>query len=447
MTSHRAALQAWLEAVPFRREAVAHLMAAQEAVYLVGGSVRDALLGRHGYDLDVVTEGSAMALGRRLADALRGAFFVMDREHDVARVVVRQGEAHYHVDLAGLRAKEIEGDLRARDFTINAMAVPLRPGLGELLDPTGGLDDLRRRVLRAAYEGAFRDDPVRIIRGVRMAGAFGLHWQPETEALALATVEALRGVSPERLRDELFNILALPSAASALEHPVGQRTLPLILPLDPLDLEGALEPVRLLEQALAGAVWVGAPYGEALEGYLRQTLSVGRERRQLLKLAALHLGCGAAAPQKAEETARHLRLSRREGIHLRLALQALDDPLWRAESEPEPLSIYRYYRQVGEAGVSGALLALWAWPKGSTGERMARRAHRIIAAWFTQKGTLVEPAPLLSGQEIVRRFGLTPGPQIGALLEALREAQAAGQVHDRAEAWHYLKRLIEKGLS
>ncbi|MBC7255649.1 MAG: CCA tRNA nucleotidyltransferase, partial [Chloroflexi bacterium] len=158
MTSHRAALQAWLEAMPFRREAVAHLMAAQEAVYLVGGSVRDALLGRHGYDLDVVIEGSAIALGRRLADALRGAFFVMDREHDVARVVVRQGEAYYHVDLAGLRAKEIEGDLRARDFTINAMAVPLRAGLGELLDPTGGLDDLRRKVLRAAYEGAFRDD-------------------------------------------------------------------------------------------------------------------------------------------------------------------------------------------------------------------------------------------------------------------------------------------------
>ncbi|MBC7315599.1 MAG: hypothetical protein H5T70_04180, partial [Chloroflexi bacterium] len=309
------------------------------------------------------------------------------------------------------------------------------------------LDDLRRKVLRAAYEGAFRDDPVRIIRGVRMAGAFGLHWQPETEALALATVEALRGVSAERLRDELFNILALPSAASALEHPVGQRTLPLILPLDPLDLEGALEPVRLLDQALAGAVWAGTPYGEALEGYLRQTLSVGRERRQLLKLAALHLGCGASAPQKVEETARYLRLSRREEIDLRLTLQALADPLWRAEDEPGPLAIYRYYRQVGEAGVGGALLAAWALPKGAQGERLMRRAHRLISAWFTQKGTLIEPAPFLSGQEIVRRFGLTPGPQVGALLEALREAQVAGQVRDRAEAQRYLERLIEKGLS
>ncbi len=444
MTSHREALLAWLEAVPFRRQAAERLIAAEETVYLVGGSVRDALLGRYGYDLDVVTEGSAVALGRWLADALGGAFFVMDRAHDVARVVVRQGGAYYHVDLAGLRAKDIEGDLRARDFTINAMAVALRPGLGELLDPTGGLEDLRRGILRAAYARAFADDPLRIVRGVRLAGAFGLRWQPETEGLALAMCEALKGVSAERLRDELFNILGLPSAALALGHPVGRQVLPLILPLEAPHLEVALERMRLLEQALAEVEKVDVPYRAALEEYLRQALAVGRERRQLLKLAALHLGYGAAAPQKAEESARRLRLSRREGIHLRLALQALHDPLWQGAGEPEPLAIYRYYRHAGEAGVSGALLALWAQPEQARDER---RAHALLRAWFTQKEALIEPTPLVSGQEIAQTLGLPPGPQVGALLDALREAQASGQVRDRAEARRYLERLIEKGAS
>lgn len=438
MIPHREALRAWLEAVPFRRR-VAECLIHEGGTYLVGGSVRDALLGRQGYDLDVVVEGSAIALGRRLADALGGAFFVMDRVHDVARVIMRQEGAHYHVDLAGLRAEGIERDLRARDFTINAMAVALRPALGELLDPTGGLEDLRQGILRAAYEEAFEEDPLRVLRGVRLANDLGLRWWPATEALALGAVEALRNVSAERVRDELFNILALPSAASALGHPVGQRALPLLLPLDLSEVGPALEGLRLLEGALSsGTVAAEDSLRVWLDGYWNETLSVGRTRRQLLKLAALLMVCGEGAPQKAEGAAYRLRLSRREVTHLRLALEALEAPLWQGEGEPGPVAIYRYYRRVGEAGVNGAILAAWARPDGPK-----RKAYDIISAWFQQKGTLIAPEPLLNGWEIAQRLGIAPGPQVGAFLEALLEAQVAGQVRDRTEAWRYLRWLAE----
>lgn len=439
MISHREALQAWLEAIPFRRRVAEYLM-REGGAYLVGGSVRDALLGRQGYDLDIVVEGSAIALGRRLADALGGAFYVMDRVHDVARVVMAQEGVHYHVDLAGLRAEGIEGDLRARDFTVNAMAVALRPGLGELLDPTGGLNDLQQGILRAAYERAFEEDPLRVLRGVRLAADLGLRWWPATEALALGAMETLCDVSAERIRDELFNILALPSAASALGHPVGRKALPLILPLAPSQVGNALGHLRSLEEALSsGAVWAGTSLREALEGYWEEALSVGRDRRQLLKLAALFTVC-EEAPQKAEEAGCRLRLSRREIAHLRLALQAQKDPLWREEGEVGPAAIYRYYRQAGEAGVNGAILAAWVWPEGP---RNVRAAHTLLLAWFTQKETVIDPIPLLNGREIAQGLGIAPGPQVGALLEALREAQAAGYVRDRAEAWSYLRRLIK----
>lgn len=438
MIPHHEALRAWFEAIPLWRQAAEYLMREGNA-YLVGGSVRDALLGRRGYDLDVVIEGEAITLGRRLADALGGAFFVMDRAHDVARVIVRQKEAHYHIDLAGLRAGDIVSDLQARDFTINAMAVALQPGLGELLDPTGGVEDLCQGVLRAVYEGAFRDDPLRILRGVRLAGDLALRWQPATEALALEAMEVLRTVSAERIRDELFNILALPSAALALGHPIGRKALPLILFLDPARVGPALEGLRSLEGAFSSdAIGADDSLKGWLEGYWGEALSAGRTRRQLLKLAALLAACEGAS-LKAEEAVCHLRLSRREATHLRLALQALEAPLWRTTGEPGPAAIYRYYRQAGEAGVNGAILAAWAQPPEG---RKAKAARLLILAWFTQQGTIIEPTPLLNGREIAQAFGLSLGPRLGDLLEALREAQAAGQVRDRIEAWRYIRRIV-----
>jgi tRNA nucleotidyltransferase/poly(A) polymerase len=444
----RSLLRRWLDAAPWRRHALALLTAAPEPVYLVGGSVRDALLGRDSYDLDVAVAGSAMALGRRLADALGGAFVPMDAAHDVARVVLRQGAVYHHIDLAGLRAADILQDLQERDFTINAMAVALQPTLGDILDPTGGQCDLAAQTLRAVYANAFCHDPLRILRGVRLAGALALRWTSDTEALARGALALLVAVSGERIRDELFNILALPHAAAALGYSLAEDALRAAAPAwEGAAFAPALGALATLEERFprgqGGPPWRWLErFREAMHDYWRYELSVGRDRLALLKLALLLAeapGGGAAA--------RRLRLSRHETAHLAAMVRASQHDLALATETPlAPLDLHRYYRAAGEAGVNGVMLALShrltsPLPKDSAAAAL-RRAEALLQAWFEQHETLVDPSPLLSGTEIVAALGVAPGPQVGRLLAALREAQVSGVVEDAEQARRFLRRLL-----
>jgi tRNA nucleotidyltransferase/poly(A) polymerase len=200
-----------------RLEQVRGVIAADIQVYLVGGAVRDALLNRTNHDLDFVVPAGAMALGRNVADALKAAYYPLDEARQTARVVIIAEDGTRDVlDFAVLRAPDLEADLRLRDFTVNAIAVDLRQPQ-ELLDPLGGAADLYARQLRACSPMAFMDDPVRILRGVRLAAELELHIQSPTRKEMRQAVGELHRVSPERKRDELFHILEGPKPASAIQ--------------------------------------------------------------------------------------------------------------------------------------------------------------------------------------------------------------------------------------
>ncbi|PYO01332.1 MAG: hypothetical protein DMD91_08095 [Candidatus Rokuibacteriota bacterium] len=176
---------------------------ATDAV-LVGGVVRDARLGRvrrDRLDLDVAVPGGALALARRIAERGRGTLVPLDDERGTARVVL--GAAR--IDVADFRASTIEGDLAARDFTVNALAVPVRTllsaGRATIVDPTGGLADLRARRLRLPGRGVLDDDPLRGLRGIRLEATLGLRLTPSTTRAIRAVAPRLAGVAVERVRD------------------------------------------------------------------------------------------------------------------------------------------------------------------------------------------------------------------------------------------------------
>src|SRR2546425_675470 len=203
---------------------------------LVGGAVRDAWLGRPlSQDIDVAVPAGAVDLARRVADRLAGAFVLLDAERGAARVLALGRQ----LDLTDFRAPTLEGDLAARDYTVNALAVPLgallRRGRAPIVDPTGGLADLRARRLRPPSRGALADDPLRALRGVRLELALGLRLTPGAARAVAAVAPALAAVSAERIRDELIALLALPETARALRRadrlgplagglPEGERT-------------------------------------------------------------------------------------------------------------------------------------------------------------------------------------------------------------------------------
>ena len=142
---------------------------------LVGGAVRDALLGRlrQHPDLDLVVSGDAIALARSLASRCGGSCVVLDRERCMARLVLKG----WTIDLARQIGTSLEADLMRRDYTINAIALPLAPG-AELLDPSGGLVDLAAGQLRAISEANLLEDPLRLLRGVRLAAELNLQLEP-----------------------------------------------------------------------------------------------------------------------------------------------------------------------------------------------------------------------------------------------------------------------------
>ncbi len=197
--------------------------------YAVGGCVRDWMLRHRATpDLDITVEGSGVELARHVAKALQGTLTVHE-QFGTATVKTR----HLRLDVATCRkerytkpaaypkvsAGRLRDDLFRRDFTVNAMAVAIVPKrFGELIDPFHGLQDLRRKQLRMLHERSFFDDPSRILRGVRFAQRFGLHWEPTTEEAARRAIVAgaLGWLNTGRLRKELDRMLNEPNPRACL---------------------------------------------------------------------------------------------------------------------------------------------------------------------------------------------------------------------------------------
>jgi tRNA nucleotidyltransferase (CCA-adding enzyme) len=203
------------------------LQALPGPAYLVGGAVRDLLLYRPGFDVDLAVVGDAEAYAGALAERLDGRVVTHGR---FGTAVVHYGDGH-HLDVATARtetypapgtlpevapAASIEDDLRRRDFTINAMAVALPEG--ELVDPFGGRSHLADQLVRVLHEQSFVDDPTRIFRAARYEGRLGFRMDPKTETLALIAVPEVRRLSGARVREELIAILSEERAAAMLKR-------------------------------------------------------------------------------------------------------------------------------------------------------------------------------------------------------------------------------------
>jgi len=464
-------------------------------IYLVGGAVRDALLGRRTHDLDFILAHDAIQLGRRVAKALKADFYPLDPERDTGRVIVANDDGtRTSLDFAAWRGADLEADLGGRDFTVNAIAYKLSDNT--IHDPLGGGVDLKEKRLRACSPSAFTDDPLRILRGVRLAADFGFHILPETRAAMKAAAGLLVETSPERLRDELFRILAGPRPAACL------RALDLLEALEPVlpelaALKGVEQPAPhvhdVWEHTLAavhhleGILSVLAAEHDAeqaadlFNGLL--ALRIGRYRQEiaeslaapltsdhplrgLLFFAALYHDVAKPQSRKKDEEgqmrfwdhdqqgaemvvkrARRLALSndelqRLETIvrnHMRLLFHT--NRLVGEGKPPSPRAVYRFFRDTGPAGVDLCLLAL-ADLRATYEQTLSQETwsacldvvRTMLEAWYEKREQQLTPLPLVNGDDLMREFNLSPGKQIGELLEAVREAQATGEVSTREQA-------------
>ena len=471
--------------------------------YLVGGAVRDLLCSRPTHDLDFTVPGNAIRTGRQLANTLDTAFYPLDSEHDAGRLILNDEVlGRFVIDVTGFREADLENDLRGRDFTINAIAIDLRHP-EKLIDPLGGARDLQSRVLRVCAPEALVNDPIRILRAVRLSIAFGLRIPPETARLMRQALPGLGRVSPERLRDEVFRILDGPMPASAIRILDILGAVPYVFPELPtlkdvtqapphtLDVwEHTLVTVQVLGKVLNVLKREHDPETVANWALGLVSLQLGRFRRQLSDHLGLQLNpersltslvyLGAlfhdvSKPQTAgadtdggihfynhagmgEEVSRKrgraLRLSNPEIERLASIVRYHMGPINLAQMGelPSRRAIYRFFRAAGAAGVEVCLLSLAdtlatygpALPQ-ETWIHQVEVVQKLLEAWWEQPEEIISPPVLLNGYDLMQQFNLKPSPQVGQLLEMVREAQAAGELHDRPQAYAFVRAKLDQG--
>jgi putative nucleotidyltransferase with HDIG domain len=462
--------------------------------YVVGGSVRDVMLGRAMRDLDLGVDRDAFAFARRLADELSGHFVELDDVNAVARVVL-DGDSVDYIDIAQLQGAT-EDDLRRRDFTIDALAVAL--GGGIVLDVTGGVADLAAGCVRMTGEHVFADDPLRMLRAPRIASELGF-------TIDLATADAIRRSAPavstsaaERRRDELARIFALDRAGEALRLLDTLGLLDVLLPevtagrgvTQPEShhvhdvLEHGIAAVEAMDAMLAARrrdadnAWMWATVwrtfawrADALRAYVDEEMSGGRSRGALMKLAALlhdvakpqtrtvgadgrirFLGHADEGARMASTIMHRYRFSSGEIVFVTLLVREHLRPVQLAQlgAVPSQKALYRFERDLGDA-VDGVLLLSLADAAGSRGPRMTPDGWSRQAAYMNSllvrlqgEDGIVRAPRLLTGHDIMSEFGIGEGPAVGRLLEALREAQAVAGVRDREAALAFVRSQLDE---
>jgi len=436
--------------------------------YLVGGYVRDRLLGRESHDVDFAVEGDALSLARAVADWMRGSFVPLDDERGTGRVVTRDKHGQrLFVDFAVLQGSDITVDLSRRDFTIDAIALDISD-LSRFIDPYDGRGDLEAGLVRAVSEAAFRHDPLRTLRAVRLAAELSLRIEPRTEEWIRRDAGLIAAVSAERVRDELSKILAQPGAADNLRYLDELGLLGVVLP----ETEGAersLEVVRALEHLYT--IICQPPtsnlqpptsilHSDCLLSHLSQFTSGDRQRLVLLKLVVfLHGGEGNrrnSAARLVGLALRRLRFSRGEvGLGRAIAAHRGRPGQLRAAEAVTRRDVYRFFRDTGEAGLDLLLLFL---AEQLAARRMSPDQDQIgatvlwegdlefVAAllqdYYERHTEVISPPRLIGGGDLMETFGLEEGPRLGELLEAVREAQAAGEIRTRREALDYVERVL-----
>ncbi len=474
----------------------------KEAVYLVGGAVRDMILERPTHDLDFVVPEDALGFARMVADRLGGAYYPLTEDPPTGRVIlIDDSQKRLMLDFAQFRGPDLESDLRGRDFTINAVAMELSEPV-QIIDPLGGGRDLQDRVLRVCDPAAIETDPLRAVRAVRMATKFKLRMLPETQALIRASMARLSEVSPERVRDEFFRILEGKRAAGAVQILDTLGILELIFP-ELVALKGVaqssphigdvwshtmrtLSKLASLLQVLgpihdpdeAGDLMMGLAagkigrYREQIDKHLTHQPTTDRTVKQLLSMAALFHDIGKPQtqtqdadgrirflkhPQVGEqisgEISARMRLSNNEEKRLRMIVRHHMRPLLLAQTGeiPSRRAIYRFFRDTGPVGVDIVLLSLadtlatyGPTPPQEIWNNHLDVSRALLEAWWEKKEEQVLPPVLVGGDDLMQELGMAQGPKIGEVLEKVREAQAVGEITSRDAALDFARQVLSE---
>ena len=444
---------------------------AGERAWLVGGALRDRLLGRPTPDLDVVVDGDVRRAARSLGRGAGGASFELSDQFGAWRVVAR--DRSWQVDITPLQGGSLEADLGARDLTVNAMAEPLAGG--ELVDPHGGARDLDHKRLRMVSAEAFVADPLRTLRVARLATELGFEIDPDTAAAVRRHAPGLADTAQERVFTELRRIVGADAAVRGLALMDELELVAAVLPELDDAARGRAEPLPPPRRArphprgpaghastssaiprprsatsrwprrsarcwpsrwptsspAAAALRFGALLHDIAKPQTRAELPDGRIGFPRHDEQGAEMARAALARLRASERLRsHVAALTRH--HLRLGFLVHQMPLDRHE-------LYRYLLKTEPVEADVTLL--------SVADRLATRGRKadeaiakhlelarvVLAEALARRAAGPQP-PLVRGDELAAELGIARGPELGELMSHIAEARFAGEVSTRDEA-------------
>ncbi|MGH8103191.1 MAG: HD domain-containing protein [bacterium] len=468
-----------MEAVVFEQRLVKRVGApvvtrlkAVPGLYLVGGIVRDVLIDRPNLDIDLITTQMVPEdVIARFDPIVRVQFQVNDRFH-TRRAVLDNGLI---LDVTGLGDLTLDADMFRRDFTINALAVSLSEN--RWLDLSGGEADLQSRTLRMVSPRNLEDDPLRLLRAVRLKWELGFALEPRTRETIMNLAPRVIEAAPERIQDELQRLFALSPIGSIVRDLYKFNLLFALFPdmkpmasnpASPLSklsvLDHTLLALDALDAILSNPADPFGAYGPRILDHLQS-----RHAIPLLRLALLlhdiakpitqaeidgnltfygHDHVGAALVGKMLENYR-FPSDAVEFIttvirgHLRIGF-------YSNEQDISPRKIYRYFKEFGDAGIAILVHSLadlrgydFDFQANPWGEYQPQVMFALLDAYFEKNKLIVSPPKLVTGKDLIA-LGYVPGPAFSIVLGRIEEAQAEGIVKNRDDALGLARRLFEE---
>ena len=437
-------------------------------LYLVGGSVRDLLLNRPTADLDFALAADALQFAQAFAAHIGGTFVGLDEQPPTARVVLKR--QNISMDFAQFRAKSLREDLGLRDLTINAIAAPLEAILRDarsqttantvknvargpvprepananqnvargpvprepsvLIDPCGGIADLTARQLRFPSEQVIYDDALRLIRIYRFAAQLNFEISHDSLVCIQKHHTLLPRVSPERIRDELMKILKVEKASPYLQE---MWKVGLLTQIIPIASEGQLGPTPAARGPVPRQPWNALDTFESTthaypdcDAYLKTELGWEVNRRSLIKLCLLLQG-------ELGDAAKQLKLSRKATQFLKCI--AAEHCLLATE-QLSHREIIHFLRRTASDWLGALLFA--AALHGISDARITQ----IVDTYYQHFLPIQKQGRLITGEDLIQRFNLKTGREIGRLLKEIEERQFDGEIRTREEAFVVVERLI-----
>jgi poly(A) polymerase len=465
--------------------------------YLVGGTIRDIIAHKTISDIDIVVSESARKVAYDTSSKLNGKMVILNEDKDIARVIISRKGLETNLDISSYKGS-IYSDLGERDFTIDAMCIPVSPSLSSIdsitvIDPNKGICDLNRRIIRQVSNKSFVKDPARLMRAPRLASQLGFDIECETANTIRRESHLIQLVPTERVRDELLKIVERPKITNSIRNLDNLDLLTKIIPefentkgiTQPSEhhywdvfnhsLETAGNVDRLVGKSQSSPDLVSDAIAKLpqVDKHFSEVVCDGHTRLTMLKIAGLlhdiskpetkrsdssgkvrFIGHDIQGAEKTRNILERLRFGNK-GVQMisKMVRHHLRPTQMSSGTElPSPRAVYRYYRDLGDVSLDTLFLNMadYLAAKGPDITLNGWNNHFKIINHILQDDPVSEKQPkqilpLLDGHTIMDEFALDPGPKIGTLLELVRESRASGEIGTKEEALEFLETTLASG--